>query len=151
MHVSLFVFLIQSKSLHWQWIHSTHGHAMVEEQAPTSRRWAVLKPAAAAVRVVVTSTGHSVGGHRSCKSRDYSCSLQATIHCQQDLGQGGKGRRKKRGEGRGGERLILPRWGEKFAVQTRKMTISSAQFSRSVVSNSLRPHESQHPRPPCPS
>ena len=25
------------------------------------------------------------------------------------------------------------------------------QFSRSVVSNSLRPHESQHARPPCPS
>ena len=25
------------------------------------------------------------------------------------------------------------------------------QFSRSVVSNSLRPHESQHTRPPCPS
>ena len=29
--------------------------------------------------------------------------------------------------------------------------ISSVQFSRSVVSNSLRPHESQHARPPCPS
>ena len=27
----------------------------------------------------------------------------------------------------------------------------SVQFSRSVVSNSLRPHESQHTRPPCPS
>ena len=26
---------------------------------------------------------------------------------------------------------------------------SSVQFSRSVVSNSLRPHESQHSRPPC--
>ena len=25
------------------------------------------------------------------------------------------------------------------------------EFSRSVVSNSLRPHESQHTRPPCPS
>ena len=31
------------------------------------------------------------------------------------------------------------------------ITFSSAQFSRSVVSNSLRPHESQHARPPCPS
>ena len=30
-------------------------------------------------------------------------------------------------------------------------TFSSVQFSRSVVSNSLRPHESQHARPPCPS
>ena len=28
---------------------------------------------------------------------------------------------------------------------------SSAQFSRSVVSDSLPPHESQHARPPCPS
>ena len=28
---------------------------------------------------------------------------------------------------------------------------SSVQFSHSVVSNSLRPHESQHTRPPCPS
>ena len=27
----------------------------------------------------------------------------------------------------------------------------SVQFSRSVVPNSLRPHESQHTRPPCPS
>ena len=29
--------------------------------------------------------------------------------------------------------------------------ISSVQFSHSVVSNSLQPHESQHARPPCPS
>ena len=28
---------------------------------------------------------------------------------------------------------------------------SSVQFSRSVVSDSLRPHKSQHARPPCPS
>ena len=28
---------------------------------------------------------------------------------------------------------------------------SSVQFSRSVLSDSLRPHESQHARPPCPS
>ena len=28
---------------------------------------------------------------------------------------------------------------------------SSVQFSHSVVSDSLRPHESQHVRPPCPS
>ena len=31
------------------------------------------------------------------------------------------------------------------------MVFSSVQFSRSVVSNSLRPHESRHARPPCPS
>ena len=30
-------------------------------------------------------------------------------------------------------------------------TFSSVQFSCSVVSNSLWPHESQHARPPCPS
>ena len=29
--------------------------------------------------------------------------------------------------------------------------LSSVQFSPSVVSNSLRPHESQHDRPPCPA
>ena len=29
--------------------------------------------------------------------------------------------------------------------------ISSVQFSRSVMSDSLRPHEQQHARPPCPS
>ena len=30
-------------------------------------------------------------------------------------------------------------------------SISSVQFSRSVMSNSSRPHEFQHARPPCPS
>ena len=29
--------------------------------------------------------------------------------------------------------------------------VSSVQFSRSVVSDSSRPHQSQHARPPCPS
>ena len=29
--------------------------------------------------------------------------------------------------------------------------VQSVQFSHSVVSNSLRPHEPQHTRPPCPS
>ena len=28
---------------------------------------------------------------------------------------------------------------------------ASVQFSRSVVSNSLRPHDLHHARPPCPS
>ena len=31
------------------------------------------------------------------------------------------------------------------------LLFSSVQFSPSVVSDSLRPHESQHARPPCPS
>ena len=30
-------------------------------------------------------------------------------------------------------------------------SLSSVQFSRSVMANSLRPHESQHAKPPCPS
>ena len=31
------------------------------------------------------------------------------------------------------------------------VVVSSVQFRHSVVSDSLRPHESQHSRPPCPS
>ena len=31
------------------------------------------------------------------------------------------------------------------------LILSSVQFSRSVVSDSLQPHESQHASPPCPS
>ena len=31
------------------------------------------------------------------------------------------------------------------------LNLLSVQFSRSVESNSLRPHETQHTRPPCPS
>ena len=31
------------------------------------------------------------------------------------------------------------------------LKLSSVQFSRSVVSDSLRPHELQYARPPCPS
>ena len=47
------------------------------------------------------------------------------------------------------EKVVL-----KFNIQkTKIMTsgpISSVQFRCSVVSDSLRPHESQHARPPCP-
>ena len=35
-----------------------------------------------------------------------------------------------------------------FPVLSLSTSINSVQFSRSVVSNSLRPHESQHARPP---
>ena len=31
------------------------------------------------------------------------------------------------------------------------LSVQPVQFSRSVMSDSLRPHESQHARPPCPS
>ena len=36
-------------------------------------------------------------------------------------------------------------------LEDRTTDLSSVQFSRTVVSNTLRPHESQHARPPCPS
>ena len=38
-----------------------------------------------------------------------------------------------------------------FSPVLLRSDIRSAQISRSVVSGSLRPHESQHARPPCPS
>ena len=37
-----------------------------------------------------------------------------------------------------------------LVFRTRKIT-GSVQFSRSVVSDSLRPHELQQGKPPCPS
>ena len=36
-------------------------------------------------------------------------------------------------------------------VTREALSMHSVQFSRSVVSDSLRPHESRHARPPCPS
>ena len=44
---------------------------------------------------------------------------------------------------------VTPRVFSNTTVQQHQF--SSVQFSRSVVSNSLRPHELQHTRPPCPS
>ena len=46
-------------------------------------------------------------------------------------------------------RLYLPL--ETLLPGAQAHQFSSVQFSRSVVSDSLRPHESQHARPPCPS
>ena len=37
------------------------------------------------------------------------------------------------------------------SVRSDVFLFASVQFSHSVVSNSLRLHESQHARPPCPS
>ena len=45
-----------------------------------------------------------------------------------------------------GQKLLL-----KVFSLTIMMSFSSVQFSRSVMSDSLWPHESQHTRPPCPS
>ena len=41
--------------------------------------------------------------------------------------------------------------GETSAGLAVRLMLSSVQFSRSVMSDSLRPHEQQHARPPCPS
>ena len=45
-----------------------------------------------------------------------------------------------------GDSLLFP-----FFILVVLTVVSSVHFSRSVVSDSLRPHESQHARPPCPS
>ena len=39
----------------------------------------------------------------------------------------------------------------KTGKQSKYPSVQFSQFSRSVVSDPLRPHESQHARPPCPS
>ena len=39
----------------------------------------------------------------------------------------------------------------KKSHKSKEYQFSSVQFSHSVMSNSLQPHESQHARPPCPS
>ena len=43
------------------------------------------------------------------------------------------------------------RMSEELMTKTPRKYLSSVQFSHSVESDSLRPHESQHARPPCPS
>ena len=49
--------------------------------------------------------------------------------------------------------VLTPVEGKTDAGQSKlvKRPFSLVQFSHSVVSDSLRPHESQHTRPPCPS
>ena len=47
--------------------------------------------------------------------------------------------------------FILNERSQKQKATYCNVTIRSDQISRSVVSNSLQPHESQHARPPCPS
>ena len=54
---------------------------------------------------------------------------------------------------------VLMRWmklepiiqSEVSQKEKHQYSISSVQFRSSVVSDSLRPHDSQHTRPPCPS
>ena len=45
----------------------------------------------------------------------------------------------------------LSKWFPKAEVILSNIPFSSVQFSRSVMSDSLQPHEPQHARPPCPS
>ena len=42
-------------------------------------------------------------------------------------------------------------YGQSYVFSSSHVHMRSVQFSRSVVSDSLQPHESQHARPPCPS
>ena len=50
-------------------------------------------------------------------------------------------------------KLVQPLWRTVWRIlkKWKRTAISSVQFSLSVVSDSLWPHESQHARPPCPS
>ena len=52
-----------------------------------------------------------------------------------------------------GVRKELVHWGGSRMTSkgSRGLSCQIVQFSRSVMSNSLRPHEPQHARPPCPS
>ena len=47
--------------------------------------------------------------------------------------------------------FLPPQYSHFKIVNSTKGQIRSDQISRSVMSDSLRPHESQHARPPCPS
>ena len=42
-------------------------------------------------------------------------------------------------------------WNKHLLITNVSQVYSADQISRSVVSDSLQPHESQHSRPPCPS
>ena len=46
---------------------------------------------------------------------------------------------------------VILRWDSFGSVYAFSCVCGSVQFSRSVVSNSLQPHELQHAKPPCPS
>ena len=49
-------------------------------------------------------------------------------------------------------KLVQPLWRRLWRfLRKLEIELPSVQFSRSVVSDSLQPHESQHARPPCPS
>ena len=48
-------------------------------------------------------------------------------------------------------RIYLKKLNKELSRDLEIIFLCSVQFSRSVVSDSLRPHESQHSRPPCPS
>ena len=47
--------------------------------------------------------------------------------------------------------FFTPLCSEHFLMKAQYKLCTSVQFSHSVVSDSLRPHELQHARPPCPS
>ena len=50
----------------------------------------------------------------------------------------------------GEENIVSQDWSINFFMSFKPAQFSSVQFSHSVASDSLQPHESQHARPPCP-
>ena len=56
-----------------------------------------------------------------------------------------------RGSSRSGDQTRVSHRQILYCLNHQGSLFSSVQFSRSVVSDSLWPHESQHARPPCPS
>ena len=75
--------------------------------------------------------------------------------CQRQIriikGETGKESPEARLKGSETSRLIKTRRLITWDKVKAKQALSSVQFSRSVVSNSLQPHGLQHARPPCPS
>ena len=59
--------------------------------------------------------------------------------------------KKKDGRKTGGEDPSDMEWNNSSGQSVQPLKENSVQLSRSVVSNSLRPHEPQYVRPPCPS
>ena len=67
-------------------------------------------------------------------------------HREQAYGHGKRG-----GEGEMYGESDMETWQKNYAIVKSNFWIQSVQFSRSVVSDPLPPHELQHARPPCPS
>ena len=77
------------------------------------------------------------------KQRANSCFLHPIVLCRPPTGQCPSTLR--------GQSSLPPTNSSVSLFQKHPYQLSSVQFSHSVLSDSLRPHELQHARPPCPS